>query len=104
MPMGNPEQRTSDRQSTRQSIQIILQQSEQAFLAALTLATGSGRVEDVRHACLSLALVRAFQTSLGEGSASVTASAAAVLGKSLLDENVDHLILIANQLRVLQSL
>lgn len=81
MPMGNPEQRTRDRQSSRRNIQIILQKSEQAFMSSLNLAYGSGRVEDVRQSCLSLALLRAFQTSLGEGSAATTASAAALLGE-----------------------
>ena len=80
MPMGTPEKRTKDRQSTRQSIKYILDQSEAAFLSALDLLAGNGRVEDVRQACLSIALLHAFQTSLGHGTSSVTAAAAGILG------------------------
>ena len=80
MPMGHPDQRTKDPQSTRDGIQLILERSERSFLAALSLSVNSGLVEDVRQACLSLALLRAFQTSLGQGSAAITASAAGILG------------------------
>ena len=80
MPMGTPEKRGKSRQSTRQSIKHILDQSEAAFLAALNLLAGNGRVEDVRQASLSLALLHAFQTSLGHGAPSVTAAAAGILG------------------------
>ena len=83
MPMGDPQQRTRDRLSTRMSIQHILQRSEMSFISALNLASGSGKVEDVRQSCLSLALLRTFQTSLGEGSLDVTASAADILGKCI---------------------
>ena len=82
MPMGNPGQRTRDRLSTRRSIQHVLERSERSFLDALAMASNTGRVEDVRTACLSLALLRAFQTSLGEGSTALTASAAAILASA----------------------
>jgi len=82
MPMGDPQQRTRDRLSARQSIQHILQRSEMNFVEALKLAANSGKVEDVRQSCLSLALLKTFQTSLGEGSSEVTASAADILGGS----------------------
>ena len=80
MPMGHPDQRTRDRQSTRHGIQLILDRSEKSFIEALSLSANSGLVEDVRQACLALALLRAFQTSLGQGSAGITASAAGILG------------------------
>lgn len=83
MPMGDPQQRAKDRRETRKSIQSILQKSEKSFMDALSAAAGSGRVEDVRMACLSLGLLRAFQTSLGEGSGEVTMSAADILGEFL---------------------
>ena len=79
MPMGLSKGRTKDRQSTRDSIQIILNRSQEAFISTLELSAAGGRVEDVRSACLSLALLRAFQTSLGQGSTDVTAAAAEVL-------------------------
>jgi len=81
MPMGDPQQRTKDRLSTRKSIQHILQRSESSFIEALNLASSSGKVEDVRQSCLSLALLKTFQTSLGEGSSEVTVSAADILGE-----------------------
>jgi separase len=80
MPMGNREVQQRDRQSTRMNIQSILDRSEQAFVNLLQRASGRARVEDVRVAYQSLALLRAFKTSLGQGSEAVTASAAAALG------------------------
>ncbi|WVQ78257.1 hypothetical protein IAT38_000341 [Cryptococcus sp. DSM 104549] len=82
MPMGNPEKRVNDRQSTRLSIKSVLARAEDAFLSALDLVAGSGRIEGIRQACLALGLLRAFQTSLGQGSAAITASAAEVLASS----------------------
>nr|XP_031857742.1 uncharacterized protein CI109_006837 [Kwoniella shandongensis]KAA5524814.1 hypothetical protein CI109_006837 [Kwoniella shandongensis] len=82
MPMGNSEKRVNDRQSTRLSIQSVLARAEQAFLDALALVAGSGRIEGIRQACLALALLRAFQTSLGQGSIAITSAAAGVLASS----------------------
>ncbi|WRT66903.1 uncharacterized protein IL334_003868 [Kwoniella shivajii] len=82
MPMGAPTKRVVDRQSTRQSIQSVLTRAEEAFLSALSLVSGSGKIEDIRQACLALALLRAFQTSLGQGSEEVTAAAAGMLASS----------------------
>ncbi len=80
MPMGNPESKNRDRQSIRQSIEQVLNRSETSFTAALEISASSGSVENVRQACLSLALLRAFQTSLGHGSYDLTAAAACILG------------------------
>ena len=91
--MGDPHQRTKDRRETRKSIQSILQRSEKSFEHALNIAADSGRIEDVRTACLSLALLRAFQTSLGEGSGQITASAADILGESPLKAFLIELII-----------
>ncbi|WVQ98549.1 hypothetical protein IAU59_005675 [Kwoniella sp. CBS 9459] len=82
MPMGNPTKRVIDRQSTRLSIQTVLTRAEEAFLSALSIASGSGKIEGIRQACLALALLKAFQTSLGHGSELVTASAADILASS----------------------
>nr|XP_019042993.1 hypothetical protein I302_08702 [Kwoniella bestiolae CBS 10118]OCF21923.1 hypothetical protein I302_08702 [Kwoniella bestiolae CBS 10118] len=82
MPMGAPTNRVVDRQSTRQSIQHVLARAEDAFLSALSLVSGSGKIEGIRQACLALALLRTFQTSLGEGSAEITAAAAEMLASS----------------------
>ncbi|ORX39637.1 cysteine-type endopeptidase [Kockovaella imperatae] len=82
MPMGSSKGRMRDRQSTRDSIQIILERSQDAYLRALEMSAASGRVEEVRSACLSLALLRAFQTSLGQGSEIITAAAAEMLAST----------------------
>jgi separase len=82
MPMGTPGKKVDHRQSTRHRIQVILEQADAAYQSALELVAGSGKVEDVRQACLSLALLRAFQTSLGQGGARVTSFAADLLGES----------------------
>lgn len=86
MPMGTPGKKVDHRQSTRQRIQVILEQADVAYQSALELVAGSGKVEDVRQACLSLALLRAFQTSLGQGGARVTSFAADLLGKCSLEQ------------------
>lgn len=80
MPMGTPGKKLDHRQSARHRIQIILDQADEAYRAALSMVAGSGRVEDVRQACLSLAHLRAFQTSLGHGGMDLTAFAADILG------------------------
>ncbi|WWD01675.1 hypothetical protein V866_008621 [Kwoniella sp. B9012] len=82
MPMGAPLKRVVDRQSTRLSIQHVLARAEDAFLSALSLVSGSGKIEGIRQACLALALLRTFQTSLGQGSDEVTAAAAGMLASS----------------------
>lgn len=84
--MGKPQQRTRNRQSTRQSIQAVLSGAERAFIDALSSALGIVKVEDVRQACLSIALSRAFQTSLGEDAGESTASAADILGQYTVDQ------------------
>ena len=82
MPMGTASKKLDHRQSARHRIQVILDQADEAYRAALSMVAGSGRVEDVRQACLSLALLRAFQTSLGQGGMDATAFAADILGES----------------------
>jgi len=93
-----------DRQSSRQCIELTLHRSERAFLSALTMASGTGRVEEVRQACLSLALLRAFQTSLGQGSPIVTASAAGILGTSGCHTELHRAYIQNSQLRAPPSL
>lgn len=80
MPMGISDKKGRGRQSTRKRIEVVLERADMAYQSALTLAASNGRVEDVRRACLSLALLRAFQTSLGQGGANVTSAAASLLG------------------------
>ncbi|ODO11404.1 hypothetical protein I350_00183 [Cryptococcus amylolentus CBS 6273] len=82
MPMGNPTKKANDRQSSRLKIQSVLTRAESSFMSTLDLVAGSGRVEDIRQACLALALLRAFQTALGLGSSAVTSAAADILASS----------------------
>ncbi|KAL7422127.1 separin protein [Cryptotrichosporon argae] len=82
MPMGAPAEKTRSRQSTHSGIQLVLQRAEAAFLKTIEATSMSGKVEDVRRACLSVALLRAYQASMGYGSEDVTAAAAGMLGES----------------------
>ncbi|WVQ71462.1 hypothetical protein IAR50_000999 [Cryptococcus sp. DSM 104548] len=82
MPMGNSTKKVNDRRSSRLKIQSVLTRAESSFLSALDLVAGSGRVEDIRQACLALALLKAFQTALGLGSSLVTSAAADILASS----------------------
>ena len=79
LPMGASGRKVQDRLSSRQNIQIVLHRAETCFQSALELASKSGRVEDIRHALLSLTLLCTFQTSLGMGSSVITANAASIL-------------------------
>ena len=87
MPMGIPEKKIKDSQSARLSIQAFLTRAEDAFLSALDLVAAGGKVEGIRQACLALALLKAFQTSLGQGSESVTSAAASTLGECRFKSN-----------------
>jgi separase len=73
-----------DRLSTRNKIETVLDHAGIEFQDSLSLAASTGKVEDVRQACLNLALLKAFQTSLGQGSAAITAAAANILGVLLV--------------------
>lgn len=79
MTMGSPDKRAKERQSTRHSAQVLLERAAHAFRQAVTVTGHTGRVEDVRQACVSLALLGAFQTSVGHGSPTTTSSAADLL-------------------------
>ncbi|KAL1407397.1 separin protein [Vanrija albida] len=79
MTMGSPDKRAKERQSNRHSAQVLLERACHAFRQAVTVTGHTGRVEDVRQACVSLALLGAFQTSVGHGSPTTTSSAADLL-------------------------
>lgn len=81
MPMSTLTRRTQDRHSTRRTVNTLLAKSAAAFQSALELMDQDGQVEDVRGASMSLALLHAFQTSLGEGGEGLTRAAADLLGE-----------------------
>lgn len=79
LTMGSPGRRGKDRHSTRHEAVLQLDHASAAFRNTLAAIAARGRVEDVRQTCVSLALLGAFQTSLGHGSPVTTASAAGTL-------------------------
>lgn len=79
--MGAPEKRAKERQSTRQGALMLLEKASQSFRKTVSIVARTGRVEDVRQACISLVLLGAFQTALGYGSPTTTALAAGILGE-----------------------
>ncbi|KLT42574.1 hypothetical protein CC85DRAFT_274318 [Cutaneotrichosporon oleaginosum] len=79
LTMGSPGKRGKDRLSTRHDAVQQLERASAAFRNTLATIAARGRVEDVRQTCVSLALLGAFQTSLGHGSPATTASAASTL-------------------------
>lgn len=62
--------------ASKSAILAVLDRADRAFRTSLMLRSQSGRVVDIRQAHLSLALIRAFQTALGQGSSAVTLAAA----------------------------
>lgn len=83
LTMGSPGKRTKskaqERQSSRHDAVVQLELASSAFRKTLARIARTGRVEDVRQTCVSLALLGAFQTSLGHGSPLTTVSAACTL-------------------------
>lgn len=83
MPMSSLTRQTQNRHSTRRTVNALLARSSVAFQSAIELLERDGKVEDVRQAGLSLALLHAFQTSLGEGGMGLATAAADLLGEPL---------------------
>lgn len=79
LTMGSPGKRVKERHSSRHEAVLQLERASSAFRTTLASIAQTGRVEDVRQTCVSLALLGAFQTSLGHGSPATTASAACTL-------------------------
>lgn len=80
MTMSGPERK--DRASSRHTAQLLLEKASEAFRSTLAAVARTGKVEEVRQACVSLAVLGAFQTSLGHGNPETTASAAGVLASA----------------------
>lgn len=83
MTMGSPDKRANGRrQSSRHAAISQLERASSAFRTTLANIARTGRIEDVRQTCVSIALLSAFQTSLGHGSPSTTAAAAGTLASA----------------------
>lgn len=67
---------------TSQDVLATLNNAERLFWSDLGLISRRGIVFDVRDAAISLALIRAFQTSLGGSLADSPVVAARLLGES----------------------
>lgn len=84
MTMASPDKRPKERLSTRNGAHLLLEKAVEAFRITLANYSQTGRVEDIRQACVSLAVLGAFQTSLGQGSATTTALTAGLLGELVI--------------------
>ncbi|KAG6920238.1 hypothetical protein DXG01_005007 [Tephrocybe rancida] len=97
LPMGMSNKSTVALLPATQDILMTLEAAEKLFWENLTLIAKTGNITDVREAVVSLALVHAFQTSLGKSrnnASSLTArlldvSAAITLRQEML-ETINH--------------
>ena len=64
----------------RNPIALTLQDAESAYQQYISLRGNAGDVTDVRDATVSIAMLRAYQASLGRNSIEYTRGAAALLG------------------------
>ena len=70
--------------SSTQDILTILQNAERLFWSDLALLAKRGNVFHVRDAAVSLALIRAFQDTLGKTRSEASTIAACLLGECYL--------------------
>ena len=68
---------------TAQDIAITLDSAEKLFWSDLALMARRGRVSHVRDAAVSLGLIKAFQTSLGQSLSEGPTLTARLLGASI---------------------
>jgi separase len=80
LPMGVTKNEASSL-SSGQEVIGVLNNAERLFWSDLTLISRRGNVFDVRDAAISLALIRAFQTSLGNSTNDSPVLAARLLGQ-----------------------
>jgi len=84
LPMGMSTKNDLALSPQTQDILGTLDTAQDLFWANLSLIARRGNVPDVRETVMSLALIRAFQTSLGKSGASGPALAAGLLGNSVI--------------------
>jgi separase len=80
LPMGMTSAKAMSPTPGSQEISVILNNAEQLFWSDLALIARRGQVPQVREAAISLALIRAFQTSLGKSGLEGPVLAARLLG------------------------
>lgn len=78
--------KSSSLSAGRQDILSVLGNAEKLFWSDLALVARRGRVFHVRDAAVSLALIRAFQVSLGKTSKDGPIMAAGLLGRYSLPQ------------------
>ena len=81
LPMGMISDKSAS-SSSGQEVLAILNHAEKLFWSDLALISRRGNVFDVRDAAVSLALIRAFQASLGGSTSDSPTLAARLLGTS----------------------
>ena len=84
MPMGMSGDKPLSATPSTKEILMTLGDAEKLFWADLN--TGRGKVPGVRNAALSLALIKALQTSLGKSEKESTVTALNLLGKSFQED------------------
>ncbi|KDQ52064.1 hypothetical protein JAAARDRAFT_40451 [Jaapia argillacea MUCL 33604] len=82
LPMGLSADKIFSLSPASQDVLMSLGQAEKLFWANLAFTSRKGTVRSVRDAAVSLALIRALQTSLGNGSEESTTLAANILNNS----------------------
>lgn len=82
MPVGTVNDVDEDIAQSRNAIAASLQDAESAFQSYLSLRGNAGNVSDVREATVTIAMLRAYQASLGRSSVEYTRGAASLLDSS----------------------
>ncbi|KAG6876650.1 hypothetical protein C0993_001514 [Termitomyces sp. T159_Od127] len=83
LPMGMTSELTNTPSSAAQDILVSLEAAEKFFWACLVHIARTGKITDVRDGIVSLALVQAFQTSLGKSNVNAPNLTVGLLGKPL---------------------
>ena len=82
MPVGTVNDVDEDIAQSRNAIAATLEDAESAFQSYISLRGNAGNVSDVREATVTIAMLRAYQASLGRNSVQYTRGAASLLGMS----------------------
>ena len=81
MPVGSTNDVDESIKQDRAAISVVLQDAESAFQHYISLQENTGDIGDVREAAVAIAMLRAYQASLGRNSVQYTQGAASLLGK-----------------------
>jgi hypothetical protein len=82
MPMGAyiPEGQSVEQQASP-AVMSVLADAEEAFQSYLADRGQTGNVEDVRDAVMSVALLKVYQSSLGQNASALTLDTVDLLGR-----------------------